>query len=121
MANAGSKKDLDFALGRLISLGTALSVVLLGLGVVAMLAGGHSPLDAGLPGFVPSELLPALAAGRPEGFLGAGLVVAIATPAARVAGALIGSIARRDLLLAAIGAAILVVMAAGTVLALTMG
>jgi uncharacterized membrane protein len=117
-ARASGRIDLERALGRLVSAGTSLAVLLLVVGVALMLAEGRSPVDAGLPGFVPGEVLPALLAGRAGGFLAAGLMIAVATPVARVAGALVGALVRGEPMLAAVAAAVLVVLAVGTTLAL---
>jgi uncharacterized membrane protein len=75
--------DLERAIGRLVTVGTYLSVVLLAVGVVGLLAAGRSPLDGGPP-LDPGHIVGDIAALRPEGFLWLGLIVAIANPAARV-------------------------------------
>ena len=112
--------DLERQLGRLIAAGTLLSVALIGLGVLALALAGRSPLDGGTP-FDPVALPAQLLAGRAEGFLWLGIVVAIATPGARVAAAFIGYIRRGETVMAAVSAAILAVIGTGVVLALLTG
>jgi uncharacterized membrane protein len=113
--------DLERGLGRLITAGTLLSVALVALGVLAMVLGGRSPLEGGASGFDPAALPAQLLAGRAEGFLWLGIVVAIATPSARVAAALIGFARRGERVLALVAAAILVVIATGVLVALLTG
>jgi uncharacterized membrane protein len=112
--------DLERQLGRLIAAGTLLSVGLIGLGVLAMALAGRSPLEGGAP-FDPGTLPAQLLAGRAEGFLWLGIVVAIATPGARVAAALIGYARRGEGVLAVVSAAILAVIGTGVLLALLTG
>jgi uncharacterized membrane protein len=112
--------DLERTLGRLIAAGTLLSVALIGLGVLAMALAGRSPLDGGAS-FEPAALPAQVLAGRAEGFLWLGIVVAIATPGARVAAALVGYARRGEGVLAVVSAAILAVIATGVLLALLTG
>ena len=112
--------DLERRLGRLVATGTLLSVALIGLGVLAMALAGRSPLEEGAS-FDPAALPAQLLAGRAEGFLWLGIVVAIATPGARVAAALIGYLQRGETVLAAVSAAILAVIGTGVLLALLTG
>lgn len=113
--------DLERAVGRLISAGTYVAIVIVALGVAAMTLTGRSPLEPGVAPFDPGRLPAELAAGRAEGLLWVGLVVAIATPAARVAAALVGYAARGERTMTAISAGILGVIALGVVLALGTG
>jgi uncharacterized membrane protein len=113
--------NLERALARILTVGTYLSVVLLALGVGAMVLAGRSPLDEAFVPFDPATLLADVGAGRPEGLLWLGLGTAIATPAGRVAGAMVGFVARRELPLAVIAAAILLVIGLGLVLAFGAG
>lgn len=110
--------DLERALSRVLTVGVYLSVLLLAVGVGAMVIAGRSPLETGFAPFDPGRLPADVAAGRPEVFLWLGLVVAIAAPVGRVAGALVGFAARREASLVAVAAAILAVIATGVVLAL---
>ncbi|HEY6057937.1 MAG TPA: DUF1634 domain-containing protein [Candidatus Limnocylindrales bacterium] len=103
--------DLDRTVARLLTLGTYASVALLGVGVVAMIAAGQSPLDSAFPtldlGRLPSEL----GGLRPTGFLWLGLLVVVATPASRVLASLVGYLRRGDRAMAGIAFAILAVIA----------
>ena len=108
--------DLDVAIARLLTAGTYLSVVLLGIGVALMAAAGVSPLSGG-PAF-DSRALPAdIAALRPAGFLWLGLIAAIATPSARVAASLVGYLRRGERAMAVVSVLILCVIALSIILA----
>ena len=109
---------LETILARVLSAGTYLAVGLIAVGVGAMLLAGRSPLDPSFAPLDPARLVADVAAGRPEGFLWLGLMAAIATPAARVAGALVGFVARREAPFAAVAAAILAVIGAGLLIAI---
>ena len=113
--------DLERRLGHLIAAGTLLAVALIGLGVLAMALSGRSPLDGGALRFDPAALPAQLLAGRAQGFLWLGIVVAIATPSARVAAALVGYARRGESVLALVAAAILAVIGTGVLLALLTG
>ena len=82
--------DLDRTIARLLSAGTYLSVSLLAIGVVLLLATGRSPLDGSAHQLDLAQIPADILALRPEGFLWPGLLVMIATPAARVAASLVG-------------------------------
>jgi uncharacterized membrane protein len=113
--------DLERGLGRLIAAGTLLSVAFIALGVLAMVLGGRSPLEDGVSGFDPAALPGQVLGGRAEGFLWLGIIVAIATPSARVAAALIGYARRGERVLALVAAAILAVISTGVIVALVTG
>lgn len=113
--------DLERAVGRIVMAGTYASVALLALGVAAMAAAGRSPLDEPFPPLDLARLPGDLASGRVEGFLWLGLIAAIATPAMRVAAALVGYVARRELAMAAISVTILGVIVFSVVLATGLG
>ena len=115
------RMELEAGLGRLLMSGTYLSIALVGLGVAGMVLGGRSPLEPGIPPFDPARLPADLGAGRAEAFLWLGIVVAVATPAARVAAALIGYVVRGERTMATVSAAVLAVIAFGIVLALGTG
>lgn len=107
--------DLERSVGRLLSLGTAVSVGLLAVGVGLMLVAGQSPLD---PSYPPLDLarLPAdLVGGRPGGFLWLGLVAAMATPTGRVVASLVGYLQAREWGMVAISLAVLGVIGASIV------
>lgn len=108
-AQASVGRSLERSVARVLSIGTRAAVVALGVGVVAMLVAGTSPL-AGGPALdlarVPQDLL----ALRPEGFLWLGLLAVLATPAARVAMALVGFVGRRERPMVVVAAAILAII-----------
>lgn len=110
--------DLERVLGRALTVGTYAAIACVTVGVVLLVAAGRSPLEAGAAPFEPLALPGQLTAGRPEGFLWLGLVLAIATPIGRVAGALVGSVLRGERPLAVVAAAILVVIGVAVVLGL---
>jgi uncharacterized membrane protein len=109
--------ELEQAIARLLTTGTYLSIAILAGGVAAMIATGRSPLDVA-PGFDPGRIPTDLAAVRPEGFLWLGLVVVIATPAARVAASLVGFARRSERGMVVVSALILAVIAVSVVLAI---
>jgi uncharacterized membrane protein len=108
--------DIDRVVGRLLIVGTYTSIVLLGLGVAAMIASGTSPLDPAPPIDV-ARLVGDIAALRAAGFIWLGLLVVIATPAARVAVSLVGYLRERDRAMALVATLILCVIALSVVLA----
>lgn len=107
---------LEAAIGRLLTLATYVSVVILAVGVLAMLIAGRSPLDASPPLDL-SRLPSDLAGFRPEGLLWLGLLATVATPAARVLAAVAGFAVRGERRMAAIAVLVLVIVALGVVLA----
>jgi uncharacterized membrane protein len=107
---------LDRSIGRLLTLGTYASIALLAVGVVLMALDGIEPLSGG-PAFDLARLGPDLAAFRPAGFLWLGLIVVVATPAARVVASLVGYARLGDRRMAAIAALILLVIALSVALA----
>ncbi|MEO8229911.1 MAG: DUF1634 domain-containing protein [Chloroflexota bacterium] len=107
-------RDLDRTVARLLTAGTYLSVALLAIGVVLMAIQGVSPL-AGGPEFDPASLPSDLAALRPPALLWLGLVVALATPLARVVASLAGYLAGGERRMALIAVAILVVVSVGVI------
>lgn len=116
-----SERDLDRIVGRILSIGTYLSVGLLAMGVLLTARAGISPIDATLQpldlGRIPADLL----AGRPEGFLWLGLLAAIATPLLRVATSLVGYLRGGERRMAVIAAAILVVVAVAVLVGVLAG
>jgi uncharacterized membrane protein len=110
--------DLDRTIARLLTGGTYLSVGLLAVGVVLMATTGTSPL-APSPTLDIARIPSEIAALQPAGFLWLGLMVAIATPLARVAAAVVGYLRGGERRMALIGTAILVVVAVGVVLGLS--
>jgi uncharacterized membrane protein len=110
--------DLERVLGRALTAGTYASMALVAIGVALLVATGRSPLDAGAAPFEPRAIPGELAAGRSEGFLWLGLVLAIATPIGRVAGALVGYAIRGERPFAVVAAVILLVIGLAIVLGL---
>jgi uncharacterized membrane protein len=111
-------RDLERSIGRLLTAGTYLSILLMAIGVVLMLTGGISPLDPAPP-FDPARIPAEIVALRPVGFLWLGMLVILATPLARVVAAGIGFAAGGERRMALISAAILVVIAVGVLLGIT--
>jgi uncharacterized membrane protein len=107
---ATDRGTIDIKIGRLITLGTYVAVALLAVGVILLLAAGHSPLEGGPPldlATLPSDLLTL----QPEGFLWLGLLTVIAIPSARVAAALVAYVRTGERAMAVVSAAILGVIA----------
>jgi uncharacterized membrane protein len=115
-APTGPAADLERSIARLLTIGTYASVALLVVGVVLMLASGIGPRSGG-PAFDPTTLVPDLLALRPAGFLWLGLVVVVATPAARVLASLVGYVRRGERSMTIVAALILVVIALSVALA----
>jgi uncharacterized membrane protein len=115
------RADLDLVIARVLTIGTTIGVGLLAIGVVLLIASGGSPLDEPPHGFEPSQIVPDLLAGNPEGALWLGLIVLIAMPASRVAASLIGFARAGERWMVGISAAILVVIAAGVAIGALLG
>jgi len=113
-----SGRDLERSIARLLTGGTYLSVGLLTVGVLLMLTGGISPL-APAPPFDPAQIPADIVALRPAGFLWLGLLVVLATPLARVAASGIGFAVGGERRMAMVSVAILVVIAVGVVVGVT--
>jgi uncharacterized membrane protein len=112
----GSASDLEHAIARILTIGTYLSVGLLGIGVALMALNGISPLTTAPP-LDPSLLLVQIRAADPVGFLWLGLIVVIATPIARVIASLVGYLHDGERAMAFVSLAILVVIATSVILA----
>ena len=106
--------NLEVALGHVLQLGTYASVALVAIGVVLLLAAGISPL-AGGPVFDIGAIPGDLAALRPAGFLGLGIIGVLSTPALRVGRALLGFARRDERRMVAISASVLVVISVGVI------
>jgi uncharacterized membrane protein len=111
---------LESALGRVLQVGTYVSIALVAVGVVLLIGGGGSPLDPGLP-FDLARLPADLVALRPEGFLWLGIVGVVATPGLRVVGALIGFARRGERTMVIVALLILFVVALGVIAGLVTG
>lgn len=105
---------LEAAVARVLTIGTWLSVALIGLGVLAMAATGVDPL-ATAPAFEAARIPSDLVALRPAGFLWLGILGILATPAIRVAASLIGYLRNGERAMAGVSVAILIVIAAGVI------
>jgi uncharacterized membrane protein len=107
---------VEVLVARLLSIGTVASIALLAIGSALLAIRGGSPLDAA-PDLdltrIPADLL----AGRPDGYLWLGLIVAIATPCARVLASLVGYLRRRERAMTVISILILAVIALTVALA----
>jgi uncharacterized membrane protein len=107
--------SLEHTIARLLTIGTYLSIALLVIGLGLRLATGGGPSVG--PAFDLTRLVPDLIGLKPEGFLWLGLLVVVATPAARVAASLFGYLRRGEPRMAIIAALILLVIAASVALA----
>jgi len=116
----GLPADLDRSIARLLTFGTYVSVALLGVGAVLMFARRIAPL-AGGPPFQPELVLDDVVHLRAAGFMWLGLLAAIATPAARVAAALVGFLRRGERTMAIVAVLILAVISLSVVLAQGLG
>ena len=107
--------SLEHTIARLLTIGTYLSIALLVIGLCLRLTtGGGTSVG---PAFDLSRLVPDVLGLKPEGFLWLGLLVVVATPAARVAASLIGYLRRGEPRMAIVAALILLVIAASVALA----
>jgi uncharacterized membrane protein len=97
---------------RLLTVGTLVAVALLAIGSALLLGSGRSPLDVA-PALDPTRIWGDLIALQPTGALWLGLVVVIATPAARVAAALVGYARQGEREMALVSGLVLIVIAAG--------
>lgn len=109
-ADAG--RSLETQIGRLLTVGTYVSVALIAVGVLLMAATGRSPLDVA-PALALSRLAADLVALHPAGFLWLGLLLVLATPTARIVASLIGFLLAGEREMAIVAALILAVIALG--------
>ena len=120
MAEVRSDRTVD-TVGQLLRVGTLTVVALVAVGTVLVLAAGRRPLQERGPAFDPARTVGDVLALRPEGFLWLGLLLTVALPATRVALAVLGYARERDIPAAAVGLAILTVLAVSVVLAVAVG
>lgn len=111
---------LESTLARVLQAGTYASIGLVAVGLVLLIASGGSPLDQGPPLDL-AAVAADLAGGRPAGYLWLGILGIVATPALRVAGALVGFWARGERRMAVIALLILVVVALGVLAGVVTG
>ena len=107
---------LERTVARLLTVGTYLAIGLLLVGLVLMLASGIAPLSGGPP-FDPGRVVADLFGLRAAGFVWLGLVVVVATPAARVAASLVGYARGGERTMALVAGLILIVIAVSVALA----
>jgi uncharacterized membrane protein len=107
-------RSLESSIGRVLTIGTYLSVGLIAAGTLLLIGSGRSPLDVA-PALDPGRLAADLFRLQPAGFLWLGILGVVATPAARVGAALIGFSRSGERAMALVAAAILVVIAIGVV------
>lgn len=115
-----SPPDLDRAIARLLIIGTYVSVALLAVGALLMFALRISPLEGGPP-FEPGLILDDIVGLRPVGFIWLGLLVVVATPAARVAASLVGYLRGGEPRMALVSGLILIVIAVSVAIARGLG
>ncbi len=107
--------SVEARIARILAVGTRVAVAFLAIGTVLLIAGGTSPLATEWPPLDPASLPADLVALRPTAFLWLGLVATIATPLLRVAAAAWGFGRAGERRLAALGVAVLVVIALAVV------
>ncbi len=102
---------VEARIARLLTLGTRVGIGLLAVGSLLLVAGGASPLGRFWPRLDPAALLADLVALRAAAWLWAGLIVMLSTPLLRVATATLGFARAGERRMAALGAAVLLVVA----------
>jgi uncharacterized membrane protein len=112
---------MDLTIARILTVGTYVSVTLLVVGVAIMAIDGRSPLDLTAAPFDPARIVGDILAARPEGALWLGLVILLATPAARVAASLLGYLRSGERQMVQVSLAILIVIAAGVAIGVILG
>lgn len=105
-------RHLEASIGRLLTIGTYVSVGLIAIGTVLLIGSGRSPLDAA-PALDPARLASDLGGLQPTGFLWLGILGVVATPAARVAAALVGFARSGERRMVLVAGLILIVIAFG--------
>jgi uncharacterized membrane protein len=108
---------VELRIARILVLGTRTAVAVLAIGVGLFFATGRSPLETGWPILDIARLPADLVALRPEAFLWIGLLLVLATPLLRVMASTLGFVATGERRMAALGAAVLVVLALAVVTA----
>jgi uncharacterized membrane protein len=111
---------LEASIGRLLTIGTYVSITLIAIGTVLLLLAGQSPLDPNPP-LVVRDIPGQILALEPVGFLWLGILAMVVTPAGRVVAALVGFARRGERSMAVVAALILVVLAIGVVVGVMAG
>jgi uncharacterized membrane protein len=106
--------DLDRTVGRLLTIGTNIAVLLLAIGCVLLFAYRIDPL-AGGPQLEPGLIVDDITHLRPAGFMWLGLLALLATPVLRVVVSLAGFLERRERTMSIVAVLILVVIALSVV------
>jgi len=115
-ASESADLRLERSIGRLLTGGSYVAIMLLAIGFGLMLVQGIDPL-AGGPAFDIRSLVGDLLALRPTGVLWLGLIVVLATPASRVVASLVGYRRRGEWRMALVAALILLVILLSVVVA----
>lgn len=118
--NGASPGSLEVALAHVLTVGTYVSIALVGIGSVLLLAGGGSPLQGGPPLSV-TTLAADIAALGPAGFLWLGIIGILATPALRVLRAGLGFWRRGEQAMAIVAVLVLAVIALGVFIGVMAG
>ena len=108
---------LERGIARVLTVGTYVSVAVLGVGTAMMLASGVQPLSGG-PRFDLGQIGDDLVHLRATGFLWLGLVAVVATPASRVVASLVGYLRDGERLMVVVAVLILAVIALSVGLAI---
>ncbi len=112
---------VDRRVARVLGTGVLASVLLLAAGSILLVAQGRSPLDQAWPALQLGRLASDLAALRPEGFLWLGLLAILATPTLRVVTAVASFMAAGERAMAALGLAVLLIVALAIVAGTALG
>jgi uncharacterized membrane protein len=107
--------DLDRTVGRLLTIGTNLAVLLLAIGCVLLFVYRIDPL-AGGPPLEPGLIVDDILHLQPAGFMWLGLLALLATPVLRVVVSLAGFVRRGERTMSIVAVLILVVIALSVVL-----
>jgi uncharacterized membrane protein len=116
-ADVAVADPLERAIARVLTVGTYVSVAVLGVGTAMMLVSGVEPLGGG-PRFDLGQVGDDLVHFRATGFLWLGLIAVVATPASRVVASLVGYLHDGERLMAVVAVLILAVIALSVGLAI---
>jgi uncharacterized membrane protein len=110
---------LESTISRLLVVGTYVAIGLVLIGVIGMLAEGIDPLShVATPAFALDQIPAQVRALEPVGFLWLGLVAVLALPLGRVIVAGVGFLVVRDVRLALVSLAVLLVVTASILAAI---